>query len=194
MIRRTAPDDPRFSCAPTPSARCACRSQRLPRALLDAGRQLALAGPLVAELALAHLRRQRVVVLVGRYLERTGHHAIAAADALPRIVGHRPARLLLQRPDDARRHARRMIAVQAVDLGVDRPGARLRRRGAAREPSAGQAFTTVNASGLGPALRPEYRECRHRIPAPRPRCRWPFCRHTRTAGSRRTRSGRPARP
>ena len=96
--------------------------QRLVRARLHACRPLAMARARDAELALAHLRRQDILILVGWYLERAGDHAVPAADALPRIVDHRAVLVFGQRPHDARRHTGRVVAVHAIDLRIHRLG------------------------------------------------------------------------
>ncbi len=78
---------------------------------------LALALPLVAHVALAHLR-QALVPFVGRHLERAGLHAIAAAHALVGVVDHRSQGRLLQRAHRAHRRARRLLAVHAQAAAV----------------------------------------------------------------------------
>jgi len=93
--------------------------QCLLRAGLDARGLLAFAGARDAEFALSYARRQCIAVLIRGDLERARHHAIAAADAFPRVVGDRAVLLLLKRADDASGNARGVIAMQAVDLGED---------------------------------------------------------------------------
>lgn len=72
-----------------------------------------------AELTLTHLGRERVVVVVGRDLEGTRHHAIAAPDALPGVVSHRPHVAFAQGPDDTGGDAGGTVAVEAVGLHVN---------------------------------------------------------------------------
>ena len=101
---------------------------RLARASLDARRHFAFACARLAEVALAHLRRQHVVIFVCGDLEGAGHHAIAAADALPGVIHHRAAGFLGQGADDAGRDAGCVIAVETVVLDVDRRFAHRARR------------------------------------------------------------------
>src|ERR1019366_2737304 len=82
-----------------------------------ARRLLARALPLVAHVALAHLR-QPLVPLVGRHLEWTGLHAVTATHALVRVVGHRSQRGLLQCTHRTDRSARRLLAIHAQAAAV----------------------------------------------------------------------------
>src|ERR1035441_1734020 len=84
---------------------------------LGARRLLALALPLRAHIALAHLR-QALVPLVGGHLERAGLHAISAAHALIRVVYYRPQRRLLQRAHGTHRSTRRLLAIHAQPTAV----------------------------------------------------------------------------
>ena len=82
-----------------------------------AGGLLALALPVVAHVALAHLR-QALVPFVGGHLERAGLHAIAASHAFVGVVDHRSQRGLLQCAHRAHGGAGRLLAVHAQAAAV----------------------------------------------------------------------------
>jgi hypothetical protein len=62
----------------------------LPRTRRHASRLLPARDPVETELALADLRRERVVIVVRRQLHRAGDHAVTAADAFPWVVSNAP--------------------------------------------------------------------------------------------------------
>ncbi len=68
-----------------------------------------------AKVALLHPGIRGVPFVLGD-LERTGQHAVAAADAEPLVVDHRPLRRLLQGPHWAGRGTSRILAMQALVL------------------------------------------------------------------------------
>src|SRR5579872_5922483 len=77
-----------------------------------AGRQLALALPLKAHVALAHAR-QPFGPFIRWHLEGAGLHAVAAAHTLFSVISNRAERRLLQGSHGAHRDAGRLQAVHA---------------------------------------------------------------------------------
>src|SRR5512145_3285950 len=88
-------------------------------ARLGARRLLAVLHPVEAELALLHVRKG-AVVLVLRDVERAGDHAVPASHAPVLVVDDRPVLRLLERLDEARGGAGGLVAVETLLPGEDR--------------------------------------------------------------------------
>jgi hypothetical protein len=93
----------------------------LNRAHGGAGRPPSLLGDsVIAKSTLAHLWEERIMVIVGGNLKRTGHHAVATADTLRDVVVDCAVILFGHGGHDTSRDAARVLAVHALDLDKGR--------------------------------------------------------------------------
>jgi hypothetical protein len=87
---------------------------------LHATRQLSLFDSRLAQGALHHSGGKRLVVFVGRDVERAGDHAVTAAHTERRVVADRAAGVLFERLYEAGRSTRRLQTVVALFLDIQR--------------------------------------------------------------------------
>lgn len=95
------------------------KQERLFRTYLNTGGQLFPLQTRETEGTFHYSRRERICILICRYLKRTRHHAVAATDALPSVVGDWTLRMFFECPDEASRNTCRVFAVHTLNLYVE---------------------------------------------------------------------------